>query len=223
MSKLITFTAVTIAIAALFAPTGPAGAAGAAAELKPIKVDRSEESLRRGAQIVFDNCMRCHSLRYITYRDLMDMGFSKEEVDVLRQGKRMGEYLQTTMPPAAAKFHFGMLPPDLSLMAKARKNGPSYIYTLLTSYEEMSNGKIDNPVFPGIRMPDVLNVTVDTAPEERKIVDQKARDVVAFLEWAADPRAQERRELGVYVIAYLIILTGLLYWRKRRIWSRLKD
>jgi len=191
--------------------------------LKPIKVDRSLDSLRRGAQVVFDTCMRCHSLRYITYRDLLDMGLSKDEVDALRGDRGMGEYLQTTMPPAAAKFHFGMLPPDLSLMAKARKNGPSYIYTLLTSYEEMSNGKIDNPVFPGIRMPDILNVTVETAPEERAVVEQKARDVVAFLEWAADPRAQERRELGAYVLAYLVILTALLYWRKRKIWSRLDD
>ena len=115
---------------------------------------------------------------------------------------------------------FGLVPPDQSLLAKARKGGANYIYALLTSYEKDAKGEVSNSLFPGLRMPDIMDyASADAA--QRATLQQQIRDAAVFLEWASDPRAAERRQIGIYVIAYLIVLTFLLYLIKRRVWARL--
>ena len=106
------------------------------------------------------------------------------------------------------------------LLAKAREGGARYIYTLVTSYEKDAKGNVSNLLFPGLRMPDVLDyASADLA--QRAILQQQVRDAAVFLEWASDPHADERRHIGVYVLAYLALLTFLLYLIKRRVWARL--
>lgn len=205
----------------LFAPLS-VFAASSDHPLRDLDVDRSEASLQRGFHVVNEVCMLCHNLKYIKYRNLKEIGFSEEEVNQIRGEKEMADFLKTTLPESAAEFHFGRVPPDLSLMAKARKKGPRYIYTLLTGYVEKDETHIDNLLFPGIKMPDVLGYTIATEPGEKEAVEQKAKDAVAFLEWAADPKAPLRREMGVYVIGYFLLLTLLLFLIKQRVWARLK-
>ena len=103
-------------------------------------------------------------------------------------------------------------------MVKIKREQPGYINLLLTSYYQQPDGTFNNHIVPGIQMPDVLNSSLSG---DRSKVERQARQVSAFLSWAADPHADVRHALGYGVISYLIILTILLYLIKRRVWSRL--
>ncbi|HEX5378204.1 MAG TPA: cytochrome c1 [Phenylobacterium sp.] len=145
---------------------------------------------------------------------------------------------------AARASNGGALPPDLSDMAKAREGGPAYVYSLLTGYEEppkgltLSPGKHYNPYFPGdvgaswsgaadktpkggfIGMPPPLapdKVTFDDG--SKSTVDQQAKDVSAFLAWAAEPKMEERKSFGLAAMIYLLIFSGLLWFSYRKIWK----
>lgn len=190
-----------------------------AVSLKSVELDRDNAILQQGAHTVFQVCMRCHSLKYIKYQQLTEIGFTQAQVDKLRGNRATNETLKKSMPDSAAQFHFGKLPPDLSLMGKARKGGPDYIYTLLTSFYETPEGDVDNHLFPGIRMPDILSYSVYDQPDERAELENKAQAVARFLEWTADPKAPLRRKMGLYVVGYFILISILLYIIKRRIWK----
>ena len=175
--------------------------------------------LRRGAQVVVDVCSGCHSLKYLKYTDLLQLGFSPAEVTKMRGTG--GGYILSQLSPADALTAFNTVPPDLSLMAKAREGGPLYIYKMITGFYTDDKGQTQNKVFPGIKMPDVFMIS-QADPASRRVIEAKAADVAAFLEWASDPLVEERKSLGRYVIGYLIFLTLLLYLLKRKIWSGLK-
>ncbi len=198
-----------------WALAGPAAAAWGVASAQ-------DPEVRAGARIFLDQCRFCHSLRYVRYAELEALGVDE---DTLRQAA--GEAgLQAPVArlsdEASLQGMFGLVPPDLSLMAKAREGGAAYIEELLLGYEQGPGGQVRNRVFPGIAMPDVLGVAgADEAA--RRQAETQARQVAAFLAWAADPRAEERVRLGYYVEAYLLVLTVLLYLVKRRIWSRLES
>ncbi len=203
-----------------FLVLSPASASTAAMPLAKLDIANDKESIQRGFEVYYNNCRFCHQLKYIKYQYLPDIGFDKAKVDALRGSQLINASLQSTMSEAAANEVFGAIPPDLSLMAKARKQGPRYIYTLLTAYYEKSDGGYDNKLMPGIKMPDPFGYSV--ANENSKVaIEAEAKDVVAFLNWAADPHADERKSLGIYVITYLIILSFLLYVIMKRVWRRL--
>lgn len=195
----------------------------AAAESAAVAIPQTPEAIRRGAETVANICLACHSLKYLNYGDLAGLGFSGKEVDSLRNGKSLKEALRTDMAPDMLRESFGSLPPDLSLMAKAREGGPQYIYGLLTGFYQNAEGNVDNHLFPGIKMPDVLSYGDAKEPAQRAALEAQARDVAAFLAWAADPHAAERRGLGYYVLGYLAVLTFLLYLTNRKIWARLDE
>ncbi|MFC0632898.1 cytochrome c1 [Brevundimonas balnearis] len=145
---------------------------------------------------------------------------------------------------AAAAANGGAAPPDLSVMAKARHDGANYMYSLLSGYQappaglRIAPGQYYNPYMPGdltpfwegdpdkvpaggfIAMPAPLTdgqVTYDDdAPET---VDQYSKDVAAFIAWASDPKAVERKKTGMAVLAYLAIFAGLTYASYRQIWK----
>jgi len=122
-------------------------------------------------------------------------------------------------------------PPDLSLITKARHHGPDYIYALLTSYQEppedvtVAPGQYYNPYFPGgvLAMAQPLYDDVvayeDGSPQT---VEQYSKDVTEFLMWAAEPKMEARKSLGVMTMIYLVILAGILYWSYRKVWSNVK-
>jgi cytochrome c1 len=122
----------------------------------------------------------------------------------------------------------GAYPPDLSVIIKARHHGPNYLYSLLTGYgeepppgtEEVA-GKTWNPYFKGgwIAMPDQLIEDRVTYTDGTKATrEQMAKDVVTFLTWAADPKLEARKSMGFQVMAYLVLLTVLLYLAYRQVW-----
>ncbi|MDH5229033.1 MAG: cytochrome c1 [Gammaproteobacteria bacterium] len=189
--------------------------------LADIKLDRSQAALQRGANAVINSCMLCHQLKYIKYRNLLDIGFDQATVDAMRKDNPMSSLLPTGLDKKLVEDMFGIVPPDLALMAKARKGGPAYIYTLLTSYHEQADGRIENLLFPGIAMPDPTAHSVTEDAAAKKEIEAKILDIASFLEWTADPHAQERKTMGIYVIIYLVILTIMLYIVKKRVWARL--
>jgi ubiquinol-cytochrome c reductase cytochrome c1 subunit len=214
-------------------------------------------SLQRGFQVYKEVCAACHALTYIAFRNLGDPGgpgFSPAEVAAIaagykvpadpdEEGKTVGASGQPLMraatpadytPPPfanekATRFaNNGALPPDLSLIVKARAGHADYIYSIVTGFgqrppanEKMARGMQYNPYFPGhqIAMPPPLtDGSVSFADGTMASVDQEARDVVTFLAWAADPKMEERKRTGFSVMLYLLLFTGLLYLSYRRIW-----
>ncbi len=132
---------------------------------------------------------------------------------------------------AARAANNGANPPDLSVIAKARVGGPDYLYALMTSYKDapddmkMAEGMSYNAVFPGNQIAmgapldaEAVDYTDGTAPT----LENYSKDVAAFLMWAAEPKLEERHKLGFRFMIYLIILAGLLYFAKRKVWSKLE-
>ncbi len=125
----------------------------------------------------------------------------------------------------------GALPPDLSLITKARHHGPDYVYSLLTGYEdapsgmEMVPGMSYNPYFGGsqIAMANPLfEDQVEYADGTKATADQMAKDVVTFLMWAAEPKLEERHQMGYKVMIFMLVFTILMYFSNRRVWADVK-
>ena len=213
-------------------------------------------ALQRGFQVFKEVCASCHTLHYAPFRMLSEPGgpgFNEEEVKAIAAGYEkdviddVGDVKQVPRTPAdtfpdpfaneqaARASNGGALPPDLSLMAKARKGGPDYMYSLLTGYSdspaglEMRAGMSYNPYFHScqpsnpetcqIAMPFQLNADRVTYTDGTAATpEQMASDVVTFLAWAAEPKLEQRKRLGLNVMAYLVVLAGLLYFSYRRVW-----
>ena len=191
------------------------------AKLENIRVDTSVTAVERGADTLMNYCHSCHSLKYIKYRDLLAFGMDKKKIEAWRGDQPLDAPLTSSMPDDAAMQSFGLIPPDLSLMTSAREGGASYVYSYLVGYYTTPEGMTGNHIFPDTKMPDALGISGATEPAQHDELRGKARDLVSFLAWAADPHQGERHKLGYYVIGYLIFLTLLLYIVKKQIWARL--
>jgi len=153
---------------------------------------------------------------------LASLGIDKDRIAAWRGDSTLDSAMSSLLSDEAALQSFGKVPPDLSMMVRAREGGNSYIYSYLTGYYLTPDGKTSNQFFPLTKMPDALEISSATDPVKRSELQEKAHDIVSFLSWAADPHDAERKALGYYVIGYLIILTVLLYNVKLQVWSRLK-
>ena len=131
---------------------------------------------------------------------------------------------------AAAASNGGAIPPDLSLVAKSRKGGPDYIYALLTGYVEapadfeLLEGLNYNTYFPGNQIamaPPLDDDAVEYADGTPATLEQMSSDLATFLMWTAEPKLEERKRVGIKVLLFLIVFTGLLYAVKRRVWADL--
>jgi cytochrome c1 len=229
------------------------------------------EQLQRGFKIYREVCSTCHSLKLLSFRNLADPGgpdFSQAQAAAIAatfqvtdgpndQGQmfqRPGKISDDFPPPfandqAARAALGGGLPPDMSVLAKARgydrgfpwfifeaftqyqEGGPDYIHAILNGYANppagfaLPPGAYYNKYFPGhaIAMPKPLSdgqvKFTDGTPET---VDQYGRDVAAFLMWTAEPKLDERKRLGFQVMIYLIVLAGLLYFTKKKVWHEVE-
>ena len=213
-ARLIVIVFLALSASTLWASEG--------AGLRPLTIPATDENRLAGVVAANTICRGCHDFKYLSYQSLLDVGLSADEVDELRGDEPLSATLASAMTAADRMEIFGRLPPDLSLMARAREGGVAYIYTLLTSFAQDAEGEVDNHLFPGIKMPDVLGYSATSDdPEARQELEQQAQQIALFLAWAADPHAEERQTLGVFVILYLILLAILLKLLKKRVWSRL--
>jgi ubiquinol-cytochrome c reductase cytochrome c1 subunit len=130
---------------------------------------------------------------------------------------------------AARANNGGALPPDLSMIVKAREGGPQYVYSILTGFHEtaphgfkVTDGKYYNPYFEGwnISMPPPLNNnSVTYADGTKATIEQEAHDVTTFLAWAAEPKMEERKRVGFGVLLFLLALAGVLFAAYRKVWK----
>lgn len=205
---------------------------------------------QRGFKVFEQVCSSCHSAKYLRFRNLADLGFSEEEVKAIAAKHEVedgpddfGDMFMREAEPkdafpapfpndeAARAANGGALPPDLSLMVKARVGEEDYVHALMLGYEDapvdfkVPAGKYYNAYFPGhsIGMPPPLAeglVEYDDGTEAT--VEQMAEDVTVFLAWLAEPKMEERKQTGIKAILFLLALTGVFYFAKRRIWARLR-
>jgi len=190
--------------------------------LREDDIEHEPGNLQNGMRVVMNSCTLCHDLKYVKFRDLAGIGLSAESIDKVRGVNKANDPVLSKMNAEQMNALFGMTTPDLSLMAKARSDGAQYIYSLLLAYHERRDGTVINKLYPEIKMPDVLAYSIESDERMRLTMEQNARDVAAFLAWTADPKAEERRTLGVYVMLYLFVLTYMLYLVKQKTWLRLK-
>ena len=216
------------------------------------KFDRA--SLQRGYQVYTEVCAACHSMKYLSYRNLSEKGgpeFSVAQAKAIaasfevtdgpnadgemfqRPGKLSDKFV---MPyenvKAAEAANGGAYPPDMSVLVKARGGGVDYIYSLLQGYEDAPSGMIlddgvhynkymyGNKIKMSAPLSDgIIEYSDGTDPS----VEQMSKDVTTFLMWAAEPSLEARHQMGFKAIIYLIILTILVYFSMKRIWSRVKS
>jgi ubiquinol-cytochrome c reductase cytochrome c1 subunit len=234
--------------------SGPAQAAEGA--VHPIQHSWSFDGLfgsfdraaaQRGFQVYREVCSLCHGLDHIAFRNLADLGFSEDQVRSLAAEYQVtdgpndsGEMFERPATPAdhipppfpneqaARAAQGGALPPDLSLITKARADGSNYIYSVLVGYQdppadaEGPEGTYYNLYFPGnwIAMPPPLSPDmVQYADGTSASIEQMAADVTVFLTWAGEPTLEARKQMGLKVMLFLIVLTGLLFATKRKVWA----
>ena len=212
--------------------------------------DRS--SLQRGYQVYQEVCSACHSIQYLSYRNLSEKGgpeFSEEEAkaiaaqfevldgpnsegEMFTRSGRLSDKFVKPFPnvEAATAANGGAYPPDMSVLAKARKGGADYIYSLLLGYEdapagyELDDGVYYNKYMAGQKIK-MLKPLSDGAVEysdgTQATEAQMAKDVTTFLTWAAEPHLEVRHKTGVRAILYLIVLIILVYFSMKKVWSRI--
>ena len=225
--------------------------------------------LQRGFKVYREVCAACHSMERVAFRNLEDLGYSEDQIrtiaaeyeiqdgpdtngDMFTRPGTGSDYFPSPFPnpEAAAAANGGAVPPDFSLIAKARyvergfptfifdiftmyaESGPDYLYSLLTGYQdppegvELSPGTYYNPYFvngQALAMAQPLyedSVTYDDGSPQT--VEQYAADVSAFLMWAAEPHLETRKQTGFRVLVFLAIFAVLLYFTKKSIWKRVE-
>lgn len=189
------------------------------AELDRTAIPTDHASVLRGAEQVATVCGACHGLKYVQYRNLVELGVPKETVDAWRGDKPLNTAMKPGMDAESAQAAFGVVPPDLSLMTLAREGGVHYMYSYLMGYKANEKGEVENRIFTVTKMPDILG-SATTDPQQLAEISAKAKDITAFLNWAADPHAEDRKTLGIYVMIYLFIMTILLILWKKQIWRK---
>ena len=201
---------------------------------------------QRGFQVYKEVCSTCHSMNNLHYRDLAGIGLSEGQIKAIAASVQVPDGVDSSGSPKdgpgtpasmfrapfaneeAAKAALKVAPPDLSNIINAREGGPDYVYAILNGFSnpppgfKLAEGSNYNEYFPGhqIAMPQPLHggdVTfADGAPNS---IPAEAHDVVTFLAWAADPHMVQRKQIGWRVVLFLVVMTGLTYAVKRKVWA----
>jgi cytochrome c1 len=215
-------------------------------------------ALQRGFQVYKEVCAACHALNHIAFHDLDQEGgpeFSEAQAKAIAAGYKLpagpndkGETTDDKGTPlmragtladhfpapfandeAARANNGGALPPDLSMIVKAREGGPQYVYSIITGFHtktpagfKVVDGKYFNPYYEGwnISMPPPLAAkSVTYSDGTPATIEQEAHDVVTFLSWASEPKMEERKRTGFGVMIFLVVLAGILFAAYRKVWK----
>ncbi|GAC1341280.1 MAG: cytochrome c1 [Acetobacteraceae bacterium] len=204
-------------------------------------------SMQRGYQVYKEVCASCHSMKLVYYRDLRAIGLSDEQVKAVaaeatisggtddsgQPADRPGlpaDHFKSPFPndKAARAANGGALPPDQSLIVKAREDGSNYVHALLNGYKDapegvkVPDGQYYNEYFPGhlLAMPPPLrDGQVTYADGTEATVEQMSKDITQFLTWTSNPEMETRKRMGIKVVLFLSLLTGLTYTVKKKIWK----
>ena len=208
-------------------------------------VQGNHASLQNGARLFVNYCLNCHGLSFVRYNRLTDLGLSEQQIkdNLMFTADKVGEPMRVAASASDQKQWFGVAPPDLSLVARARASadgsGADWLYTYLRSFyrDEQRPTGWNNTLFANVGMPHVLwelqgqqalnqdsqklalAVPGQLSPAE---YDQQIADLVGFLVWAGEPAAGFRKQLGIGVLAFLVILFGVSYALKKEYWKDVK-
>jgi len=217
-----------------------------------------KRQLQRGMQVYKEVCAACHSLRLVSFRDLAALGYDEGQIKTIAKGFQVPSINPETGEPAtrdgmaadrfpspyanevaARAANNNAIPPDLSLMAKARPDGSNYIYSLLTGYQAQPAELLKK--YPGAKTPEglhynpyfhTLNIAMAAPLKDGQVTyldgtagtaKNYAADVAAFLTWTAEPKMEARKTAGLAVLAFLVIFCFLAYGAKKQIWRNVKD
>ena len=199
--------------------------------------------LQRGFKVYTEVCSSCHSLHQIAFRNLEDIGYSEPEVKAIAKGWATKQPTFDTVTGDRAErdnlpadkipmiYYAGQgHPPDLSLITKARHDGPAYVYSLLTGYNKpvpkdvtVPDGLNYNPYFANLNIamaaPLAADGQVTFDDGSKNDIKSMAKDVSAFLTWTAEPKMNQRKTAGWAALIFLLIFTGLTYLSYRQIWA----
>jgi len=224
-------------------------AAGGGVHLDKANIDpTNKQSLQRGARIFVNYCLSCHSASLMRYERIgNDLGVDEKLVseNLMFTGGKVGELMTVATAPDDAKEWFGTVPPDLTVIARAR--GVDWLYTYMRSFYQDDSRHIgtNNLVFPDVGMPNVLwelqgtqetvlTTVKDHDGTEHKVVelelvepglqspkefDRTVRDLVNFLDYMGEPAKYERRQLGTKVILFLLVFLVLAILLKKEYWK----
>lgn len=198
-------------------------------------------ALQRGAKIFGNYCLSCHSASYMRYNRLRDIGLSEEQIrgNLIFSTAKVGDLMKVSMLQSDAKAWFGVAPPDLTLIARARASesysGADWLYTYLRGFyrDDARPTGWNNVAFANVGMPHVLwelqgqqvmgadhKLTLakpgKLKPEE---YDALVGDLVAYLQYIGEPVAETRKQLGMFVLIGLVVLFSFAYALKREYWK----
>ncbi len=234
----------TFLLALVFAPVMAWAAAALELDRAP-DVQNDKAALRSGAATFVNYCLNCHGLSFVRYKHLGDLGLSDAIIsnNLMFTGDKLSDPMRIAARAAEQKQWFGVSPPDLSLIARARASeagsGADWLYTYLRSFyrdSERSTGW-NNTLFANVGMSHVFwelqgEQAIDPVTHQLKLAlpgslspaeyDKKVGDLVGFLVWASDPSAAFRKQVGFGVLAFLIVLFCLTYALKKEYWKDVK-
>ena len=246
-------------LVSLMLATGAAHAAGGGIAWDKFPVDKltDDAALQNGAKLFVNYCLNCHAASYVRYNRLNDIGLSNEQIkaNLLFATDKVGETMKVSLDPKQAKQLFGVIPPDLSVIARSRSaagqgSGADYLYTYLRTYyrDESKATGWNNLAYPNVAMPHVLwelqgerrplfekksehghevevfrgwEVT-KTGALDARAYDNAMADLVAFLQWAAEPAQKTRQQLGAWVLLFLAIFTVIAWRLNAAYWKDIK-
>ena len=196
-------------------------------------------SLQAGARTYVNYCLGCHGAQHVRYNSLTDLGLTEDQIrdNLLFTGEKVGDMMRTPMRPQDAKKIFGVAPPDLSTIARVR--GPDWLYTYLRTFyrDPKTVTGWNNAVFTNVAMPHALwqlqgERGYDREKREWRELskgtmspteyDTLVRDLVNFLSYVSEPKAQFRKAVGVVVLFVLGVLLLLTWLLKREFWKDVK-
>jgi ubiquinol-cytochrome c reductase cytochrome c1 subunit len=236
-------------LALLLLVPGLAMAATAKAPLDRAPLDLNDQaSLQRGVRVFVNHCLNCHSASAMRYTRLTDLGLTEAQIrdNLLFTGEKVGEPMVAAIDAAVAKAAFGIVPPDLSLVARSRS--PDWLYTYMRSFyrDPASKTGWNNATFPNVAMPhvlweyqgdQVLQVTEKMDPntgdvkQTRKLVisrpgtlspveyDRQVADLVNYLAYMGEPAQSDRKLWGILVLFFLAGFFVLAYLLKHEYWK----
>jgi len=215
------------------------------------KFDRAQ--LQRGFKVYREVCQTCHSLKLVAFRTLADPGgpgFTTAQATAIAAEYQVKGEPDDQGDDQAARARYGAVPPDMSVIAKARgyergfprwvgdvftqyqEQGVDYITALMRGYKDsppagvnIPSGSFYNEYFPGhaIAMPPPLtDGRVEYTDGTPATVEQYAKDISAFLMWTAEPHLETRKRVGMQVFIFLVVLAGLLYFTKKKVWHEVE-
>ena len=232
-------------VALLFAPL-TAFAAGAAVQLdRAPDLQGDKAALQSGARTFVNYCLSCHGMSFVRYNRLTELGLSEQQVrdNLMFTADKIGEPMRVAAKPAEQKQWFGVMPPDLTLVTRARASeagsGADWVYTYLRSFyrDDQRPTGWNNRLFANVGMPNVLwelqgEQTLNHQSHQLELAtagqlspaeyDKQIGELVAFMVWAAEPGAGFRKQMGYGVLAFLLVLFGVSYALKKAYWKDVK-